>query len=206
VTIPYCTGDVHSGTRTTTSKDTFGLYFGKHKHLDQLPTMFCQRLGCAVDLPVGLILHLARCVSTPTDPRKDGHLNFGLIVDELMAKYGLVDGPNTKILLNGGSAGGAGTFLNADYMSTRFPRSMVKAAPNAGYVLKVLATFVLSTFPWARHVCHLAAYPVRRAACRPYSVSCADRYSPHHLVPEYRPQVLLSWGPGFAAERQRDSA
>ena len=51
-----------------------------------------------------------------------------------MAKYGLVDGPNTKILLNGGSAGGAGTFLNADYMSTRFPRSMVKAAPNAGYV------------------------------------------------------------------------
>ena len=30
-------------------------------------------------------------------------------------------------------AGGIGTFANADYLSSRFPESTVKAAPQAGY-------------------------------------------------------------------------
>ena len=90
VYVPYCTGDTHTGTRTSTPPGTWGFYF-------------------------------------------DGHLNFVRVLDALVANHGLADGPNTKILLSGGSAGGIGTFVNADYLSSRFPQSTAKAAPNAGY-------------------------------------------------------------------------
>ena len=63
----------------------------------------------------------------------DGHLNFARILDTLVAKYGLIDESSTKILLWGGSAGGIGTFVNADFLSARFQESIVKAAPDAGF-------------------------------------------------------------------------
>jgi hypothetical protein len=63
----------------------------------------------------------------------DGHLNFARIVDELVANYSLRDSSRSRILLWGGSAGGIGTFVNADYLSSRFPQSLVKAAPDAGF-------------------------------------------------------------------------
>ena len=59
--------------------------------------------------------------------------NFARILDTLVAKHGLTDSSSTKILLSGGSAGGIGTFVNADYLSSRFQKSVAKAAPDAGY-------------------------------------------------------------------------
>lgn len=60
-------------------------------------------------------------------------MNFARILDELTANYGLVDGPDVQILLTGDSAGGVGAFTNVDFLASRYPSSVVKAAPNAGY-------------------------------------------------------------------------
>jgi hypothetical protein len=62
----------------------------------------------------------------------DGHANFASILDELEAKHGLRAAKN--VLLEGGSAGGLGTFVNADYLADRLPQATVKAAPNAGWI------------------------------------------------------------------------
>ena len=86
--MPYCTGDVHSGTRTSATAETWGLWF-------------------------------------------DGHLNFKRIIDDLKSKYGFSD--VKQVLLGGGSAGGYGTFFNADYLSSEVPNATVKAAPQAGW-------------------------------------------------------------------------
>lgn len=61
----------------------------------------------------------------------DGHANFAAILDDLEAKHGL--GAAKNVLLSGGSAGGSGTFFNADYLAERLPQAMVKAVPNAGW-------------------------------------------------------------------------
>ena len=61
----------------------------------------------------------------------DGHANFAAIIDELEANHGL--GAAKNVLLTGGSAGGVGTFVNADYLTERLPQATVKAAPNAGW-------------------------------------------------------------------------
>lgn len=61
----------------------------------------------------------------------DGHANFASIIDELEAKHGLRNAKN--VLLAGGSAGGIGTFVNADYLAGRLPHATVKGAPNAGW-------------------------------------------------------------------------
>lgn len=88
VYVPYCTGDVHSGTRTNATAETWGLWF-------------------------------------------DGHLNFARILDDLKAKRGLSDARH--VLLGGSSAGGFGTFFNADYLAAQLPNAAVKAAPQAGW-------------------------------------------------------------------------
>ena len=61
----------------------------------------------------------------------DGHANFAAVLDELEAKHGL--GAAKHVLLTGGSAGGVGTFVNADYLAERLPQATVKGAPNAGW-------------------------------------------------------------------------
>jgi hypothetical protein len=61
----------------------------------------------------------------------DGHANFAAIIDELEAKHGL--GAAKSVLLTGGSAGGIGTFVNADFLADRLPQATVKAAPDAGW-------------------------------------------------------------------------
>lgn len=88
VYVPYCTGDVHSGTRTSATDETWGLWF-------------------------------------------DGHLNFQRIVEDLTAKYGLSNA--SQVLLGGSSAGGFGTFFNADFLASQLPNATVKAAPQAGW-------------------------------------------------------------------------
>ena len=88
VFVPYCTGDVHSGTRQSATNETWGLWF-------------------------------------------DGHLNFVRIVDDLKTRYGLDDAEH--VLLGGSSAGGYGTFFNADSLAAQVPNATVKAAPQAGW-------------------------------------------------------------------------
>jgi ribosome maturation protein SDO1 len=61
----------------------------------------------------------------------DGHANFAAILDDLESAHGL--GAATDVLLTGGSAGGIGTFANADFLADRLPQAMVKAAPDAGW-------------------------------------------------------------------------
>jgi hypothetical protein len=88
VYVPYCTGDVHSGTRASATAETWGLWF-------------------------------------------DGHLNFKRILDDLKTKYGLSDAK--QVLLGGSSAGGFGTFFNADFLASEVPNATVKAVPQAGW-------------------------------------------------------------------------
>jgi hypothetical protein len=61
----------------------------------------------------------------------DGHANFAAIIDDLKSAHGL--GAATEVLLTGDSAGGVGTFANADYLADRLPQATVKAAPSAGW-------------------------------------------------------------------------
>lgn len=76
VYLPYCSQDLHSGTRTTNSSDTFGLYFS-------------------------------------------GHLIFASLLDDLTAWHGLAAA--TEFILTGGSAGGIGVWINANYLASRLP-------------------------------------------------------------------------------------
>jgi hypothetical protein len=62
----------------------------------------------------------------------DGHHNFHRILNDLKTKYGLRDAE--QVLLGGGSAGGFGTFFNADFLASQLPNNAtVKAAPVAGW-------------------------------------------------------------------------
>ena len=61
----------------------------------------------------------------------DGHANFAAIIDDLESVHGL--GAATEVLLTGDSAGGVGTFANADYLADRLPQATVKAAPCSGW-------------------------------------------------------------------------
>ena len=61
----------------------------------------------------------------------DGHLNVKRIIADLTEKSGM--GNATQILLTGSSAGGIGTFVNADWLTSQFPEATVKAAPQAGW-------------------------------------------------------------------------
>jgi hypothetical protein len=88
VYVPYCTGDVHAGQRTSAPADTWGLWF-------------------------------------------DGRLNFKRIIADLKQTHAM--GNSTHVLLSGTSAGGVGTFTNADYLASLFPSATVKAAPQAGW-------------------------------------------------------------------------
>lgn len=56
-----------------------------------------------------------------------------LIVDAVVKLLQEADPPLTHLLLTGSSAGGIGTFFNADYFTQKFPNAVVKANPNAGW-------------------------------------------------------------------------
>jgi hypothetical protein len=61
----------------------------------------------------------------------DGHLNFVRIIADLKTNYGLGDAE--QVLLGGSSAGGFGTFFNADFLASEVLNATVKAAPQAGW-------------------------------------------------------------------------
>lgn len=64
-----------------------------------------------------------------------GHSNFIAIIKDLEAKYKLLSN-STAVLLQGSSAGGMGTFANADTLGSMFtasPAPRFKAAPIAGF-------------------------------------------------------------------------
>lgn len=91
VFLPYCQGDLWSGTVTQPGASTWNLYFA-------------------------------------------GHLTVLATVDALMLKFGLVDSPSTRVVLAGDSAGGIGTFINADELvNTRLPNSQLTIASFAGF-------------------------------------------------------------------------
>lgn len=99
--VPYCTGDVHSGTRNT------GAY------------------------------------ENGTEMFFSGHRNFAKIADtvigDLLGSDGGNASPSMSVLLTGVSAGGIGTFLNADWLAKRLAAeptlnvATFKGAPRAGY-------------------------------------------------------------------------
>tara|TARA_A100001015_G_scaffold293308_1_gene369754 strand:+ start:920 stop:2053 length:1134 start_codon:yes stop_codon:yes gene_type:complete len=98
VNVPYCSQDLHSGTRQKPTKDTWGLYFS-------------------------------------------GHLILAAILDDLEENYDLDKA--TEIILTGVSAGGLGTYMNVDYIKSRYPNAQVTAATIAGYYF--YATFYNGT-------------------------------------------------------------
>ena len=87
INVPYCSQDLHSGTRLQPTEDTWGLYFS-------------------------------------------GHLILTAVLNDLDS-YGLMDA--TDIILSGVSAGGLGTYMNVDYIRTRYPKAHVTAATIAGF-------------------------------------------------------------------------
>ena len=63
-----------------------------------------------------------------------GHLNFKAIVEDIKVKHASSFAKMERILLTGGSAGGIGTFYNADWLASVIPSSAtLKAAPLAGW-------------------------------------------------------------------------
>ena len=91
VWLPYCQGDLWSGTVTEAGEATWGLYFA-------------------------------------------GHLTVLATVDALQHDFGLVDAPSTRVILAGDSAGGIGTWLNADSLvDTRLPSTQLSIASFAGF-------------------------------------------------------------------------
>ena len=62
-----------------------------------------------------------------------GRINFDAILDDLKSSEGLDNA--THVLLSGSSAGGVGTFLNADRGAAAFPNAVFKAAPIAGWFI-----------------------------------------------------------------------
>ena len=63
-----------------------------------------------------------------------GHANLMRVVDALVDKHGLGAPANTRVLLAGQSAGGIGTWKNADFLQQRLGAGVaVKASPNAGW-------------------------------------------------------------------------
>ena len=69
-------------------------------------------------------------------PRKfvfAGHTILQAAVAELKAYVGSAGEGVKEILLEGCSAGGIGTFTNADWVAAQFPKATVRANPQAGY-------------------------------------------------------------------------
>lgn len=111
VHVPYCSGDLHSGTVTSPSDDTWGLYFSGHLVFEAV-----------VRHHSSLILALSLT-------------SYDWQVDELIAKYNL--GSATDVILSGDSAGGIGVWMNLDYLKDRLtklnPTARVVGAPIAGF-------------------------------------------------------------------------
>ena len=62
-----------------------------------------------------------------------GHLNLVKILQDLEDRYSMLSSAK-NVLIAGGSAGGIGTFYNADYLASVLnPSAVIKAAPNAGF-------------------------------------------------------------------------
>jgi len=82
---------------------------------------------CSQDLHSGL--------RTATSPATfglyfSGHLIFRAVLDALTSSHGL--GAATEVILTGGSAGGIGAWINANYLYSRVPQARVTVAPVAG--------------------------------------------------------------------------
>ena len=99
--VPYCTGDVHSGTRDTGAyEDGAEMFFSGHRNFAKI-----------VDTIIGDLLGSGRHDASPL----------------------------TSVLLTGWSAGGYGTFVNADWLAKSLSAepalnvTTVKGAPVAGY-------------------------------------------------------------------------
>lgn len=80
--------------------------------------------------------------STAKNPRMgelytSGHVVLDVILDHLSATAGL--NAAKRVLLTGASAGGIGTFINADFVAQRLSNAVVKAAPQGGWYLPNLA-------------------------------------------------------------------
>ena len=65
--------------------------------------------------------------------RFQGRLNLSLLLDILIADYGL-NQEGTMMLLTGSSAGAHGAYLNVDWIADYVPNTIVKAAPRVGKV------------------------------------------------------------------------
>ena len=67
-----------------------------------------------------------------------GHLNLEAVITDLQVTHGLGDGTGHSLLLAGSSAGGLGTFNNADFVTDMLPSVSVKANPQ-GFVAAAAA-------------------------------------------------------------------
>lgn len=94
--IPYCGGDVHSGTRSA---------------------------PLSADLPFTFA----------------GHRTVAAVVSDLLNTTGIATVP--QLLVSGSSAGGLGTFLNADFIAAQLPAVRVRAFPQAGWFFPPVVTF-----------------------------------------------------------------
>jgi len=91
-----------------------------HRHTD-----------CSGDVYVGM--------ETKADPlglQFSGHLTVHGVIADLQSKFGLgskSNGTQQRLLLAGSSAGGIGTFVNADYVASMLPSVNVRANPQGGF-------------------------------------------------------------------------
>eukprot|EP00051_Salpingoeca_urceolata_P006493 m.85832 g.85832 ORF g.85832 m.85832 type:complete len:611 (-) comp14854_c0_seq3:835-2667(-) len=75
--------------------------------------------------------HLGQVTSPDNGLWFDGHLNFVLIVDDLLVETPLSNA--SQVLLTGPSAGGIGALFNVDTLAAMVPSAVVKAAPRSAW-------------------------------------------------------------------------
>ena len=112
VFLPYCSQDLWSGQRTAATNETFGYYFSGHLIVEAVLDELAKNHG---------LEHATEIVVTGVSPlslkrahsqRPERALTFPNLQD---------------------SAGGIGTWINVDYVASRFPSARVVAAPIAGF-------------------------------------------------------------------------
>ena len=89
-----------------------------------------------------------------------GHLTVEAVIKDLTVNHGLGSGSSPRLLLSGSSAGGIGTFVNADFVTSLLPTVDVKAAPQGGFFFPNVTAFPY----WLDGD---FVYPVRHPAGRP---------------------------------------
>ena len=118
--VPYCSADLHAGTRTDRSAALGGWYFSGH------------------NLLAGALSQLRRIDTDWKDLRRNHSASPPQLPQPSRPSQSLRTParsplpPLSHVLVTGSSAGGIGALLHADWLASHWPNASVKVSPEAG--------------------------------------------------------------------------